>query len=137
MPEVIRAEGELEALSGQATMTCQTGVVHEHVDAIRARGDRLRRAPDGVEVGEVEGDLLGAGTGGGGDIGVQECDDYLKKMESCLGKMPAEVRSSTEASFKQTRDAWKQAAGTEAGKSGLKQGCQAALDALAQNPMCQ
>ena len=73
----------------------------------------------------------------GGDIGVPECDDYLKKMEACLGKMPAEARSASENAFKQSKDAWKQAAATEAGKSALKQGCQSALDALAQNPMCK
>jgi hypothetical protein len=74
---------------------------------------------------------------GGGDIGVPECDDYLKKMESCLSKMPAEARSASENAFKQSKDAWKQAAATEAGKASLKQGCQSALDALAQNPMCK
>ena len=74
---------------------------------------------------------------GGSDIGVPECDDYLKKMESCLGKMPAEARTASENAFKQSREAWKQAASTEAGKTGLKQGCQSALDALSQNPMCK
>lgn len=70
-------------------------------------------------------------------IGVTECDDYLKKMESCLGKMPAQAKAASEAAFKQNRDAWKQAASTPAGKEGLKTACKAALDAIAQNPMCK
>src|SRR5947208_151434 len=76
-----------------------------------------------------------AGTAAAGpSIGVAECDDYLKKMETCLGKMPAEAKAASEAAFKQSRDAWKQAASTPAGKDGLKTACKAANDALANNP---
>jgi len=77
------------------------------------------------------------GGGGGGDIGVAECDDYLKKMNDCLGKMPAEAKAAQEQAFKASKDAWKAAAATPQGKEGLKTGCKAALDALAQNPMCK
>jgi hypothetical protein len=77
------------------------------------------------------------GGGGGGGIGVPECDDYLKKMEACLGKMPAEAKAASEAAFKQSRDAWKQTAATPAGKDGLKVACKAANDALANNPACK
>ncbi len=75
--------------------------------------------------------------GGGGDIGVPECDDYIKKMEACLGKVPAEAKGAMESAFKHSRDAWKQAAATPAGKEGLKTACKAAADAMANNPMCK
>jgi hypothetical protein len=79
-----------------------------------------------------------AAAGGGGDsIGVQECDDYLKKMSDCLGKMPAEAKSASEQALKSSKDAWKQAAATPQGKDSLKIACKAALDALANNPMCK
>src|SRR5688572_21067022 len=91
---------------------------------------------------------MGVGCGGGdkkdgdkaasGDsVGVAECDDYLTKMEACLGKMPAEAKAAQEQAFKQSREAWKQAAATPQGKDGLKTTCKASLDALAQNPMCK
>lgn len=73
----------------------------------------------------------------GGDVGVAECDDYIKKMEGCMGKMPAEAKTAMEQGFKQSKDAWKQAAATPQGKEGLKTACKAALDALANNPACK
>jgi hypothetical protein len=73
----------------------------------------------------------------GDSIGVTECDDYFKKMDSCMAKMPAESKAATEAAMKQNRDAWKQAASTSAGKDGLKTACKAALDAMASNPACK
>jgi len=73
----------------------------------------------------------------GSEIGVTECDDYLKKMEACLGKMPAASKAAMEQGFKASKDAWKQAASTPAGKEGLKTACKAASDAMASNPMCK
>lgn len=75
--------------------------------------------------------------GGGDKIGVTECDDYITKYEACLGKMPAASKPAMEQAFKQMRDSWKQAASTPAGKDGLKTGCKAALDGLANNPACK
>jgi hypothetical protein len=73
----------------------------------------------------------------GGEIGVAECDDYVSKMKACLDKMPAEAKAASQSAFDQSINAWKQAAGTEAGKQGLATACKAALDAIAQNPMCK
>ncbi len=73
----------------------------------------------------------------GDKIGVQECDDYMAKMKACMDKMPAAAKTAQEQAFKTTTEAWKNAAKTPAGKDGLKTGCKAALDALAQNPMCK
>jgi len=73
----------------------------------------------------------------GGEIGVAECDDYLKKMEACMGKMPAATKTAMEQGFKASKDAWKQAAATPAGKDSLKTACKAAADAMAANPACK
>jgi hypothetical protein len=80
---------------------------------------------------------VAAAVGGGDSIGVTECDDYLKKMNDCMGKMPAEAKAAQEQAFKASKDAWKQAAATQAGKDALKTSCKAAVDALAANPMCK
>ena len=78
-----------------------------------------------------------AGTAAAGaDIGVAECDDYIKQYTACLGKMPAAAKTAAENAFKQSKDAWKAAAATPAGKDGLKTACKAALDAMKSNPMC-
>lgn len=75
-----------------------------------------------------------AGAAGGDKIGIQACDDYITKMEACLGKMDPAAKAATEASFKQTRDAWKSAAAQGgAAKDALKQGCDAALAAIPPN----
>jgi len=74
--------------------------------------------------------------GGDAAIGVAECDDYLKKATECFGKNPA-AKAALEPALKANKDAWSKAAATPAGKDGLKVGCKAALDGLAQNPMCK
>src|SRR5262245_61789247 len=82
-------------------------------------------------------EAAGGGGGGGGDIGVAECDDYVAKMRACLDKMPAEAKGPSQSAFEQSITAWKQAASNEASKPGLATACKAALDAIAQNPMCK
>ncbi len=90
--------------------------------------------------------VVGCSKEGGGDgksgaagdsIGVAECDEYFKKMEACMGKMPAEAKATYESSMKQNKDAWKAAAATAEGKAGLKTGCKAALDGIANIPQCK
>ena len=71
-------------------------------------------------------------------IGVQECDDYLKKVEACMSKVPAEGKAAMETAMKSNRDAWREAAKSSAGKDALKTGCKAALDAFTgANPSCK
>lgn len=79
----------------------------------------------------------GSGAAAGGDkIGIAACDDYITKMEACLGKMDPAAKAATEQSFKQTRDAWKAAAAQGgAAKDALKQGCEAAVAAIP--PTCK
>ena|SRR5687768_849981 len=73
----------------------------------------------------------------GDSIGVPECDEYATKMRACLDKMPAETQAASKTGFEQSMAAWKQAASNEAAKPGLASACKAALDALAQNPVCK
>jgi hypothetical protein len=70
--------------------------------------------------------------GGGDSIGVAECDDYFKALDTCVGKNPA-MKAAMEQSRKTNHDAWKAAAATPQGKEGLKTGCKAAADALKQS----
>lgn len=69
----------------------------------------------------------------GEKIGVPECDDYLAKFDTCMAKIPTAARPQYEASMKQLRDSWHQAASTPAGKAGLAQGCKAATDMAKQS----
>uniref|UniRef100_UPI0021491425 hypothetical protein n=1 Tax=Tahibacter caeni TaxID=1453545 RepID=UPI0021491425 len=63
-------------------------------------------------------------------IGVPECDNYINKYMACVsGKVPEASRAQLQASLDQMRQAWKQAAATEAGKASLAQACVAANDA--------
>jgi hypothetical protein len=87
--------------------------------------------------GSGSGSGAGPAAATGDSVGVQECDDYLTKLQACLGKMPAAAKPAMEQSFKQSREAWKAAAATPAGKAQLKITCKASLDALAQNPACK
>jgi hypothetical protein len=64
-----------------------------------------------------------------GDIGVPECDDYVKKYQACIdGKVPETARATVLQAFDQTKATWKQAASTPQGKAGLAAGCKTALD---------
>jgi len=106
-----------------------------------------------TETEEVVVESIGESTGGdvsatepqaaavesaGGDIGVPECDEYLKKLADCVDKMPDQVKDTYRNSLEQSRIAWKQAAAdSDASKESLKAGCQAALDGLAQLDYCK
>ncbi len=70
---------------------------------------------------------------GGDQIGVAECDDYLRKYESCLSdKIPEAARASLRSSLDATRASWRSAAATPEGRAGLAQACRAARDAARQ-----
>ena len=71
-------------------------------------------------------------TAAGEKIGVPECDDYLSKLEACLGKLPAAAKAQYEKSLEQNRKAWHDAASTPQGKASLATGCKAATDAIRQ-----
>ncbi|MBC7930647.1 MAG: hypothetical protein H7Z38_08770 [Rubrivivax sp.] len=61
-------------------------------------------------------------------IGVAECDEYIAKVETCLGKVPAAGQAAVKSSLDMMRKAWRDAAATPQGKAGLATGCKAALD---------
>lgn len=63
-------------------------------------------------------------TSSGDKVGVPECDDFITKYEACVtSKVPEAARAQFNASLKQWRDTWRQAASTPQGKAGLAQGC--------------
>jgi len=70
-------------------------------------------------------------------IGVPECDAYLARFAICLSKMPPPTHEAVKEALARTRQAWAQAAATPVNRAGLATGCRAALDALAQNPLCR
>ncbi len=69
--------------------------------------------------------------------GVPECDDYVKKMDACLAKIPAAAKPAMEANFKSTRESFKTNGATAEGKAGLKATCKTLVDQLASNPACK
>jgi hypothetical protein len=74
--------------------------------------------------------------GGGGSIGVAECDEYLRKMASCIDKMPAGMRSSMRDAMETTRDGWVQIS-KGPGKSALRDACAATLKSIDSIPYCK
>ncbi|MDO9280268.1 MAG: hypothetical protein Q7U06_00025 [Pseudomonadota bacterium] len=68
-----------------------------------------------------------------GSIGVPECDDYIKKMESCIASADPATKAAMESGFKSTRDAWAQAAAIPETKATLASSCSAMLASVATN----
>jgi hypothetical protein len=68
--------------------------------------------------------------GGVDSVGIQECDDYLAKMEACFAKDPA-TKAAGEASVKGSRETWKKRAQTD--PEVTKKGCIAALQNIPAN----
>jgi steroid delta-isomerase-like uncharacterized protein len=68
-----------------------------------------------------------------GEIGVAECDSYLKAVRECMGKLPEAAQAQFESGIKSALDSWKQlAAGGDAAKTSLAQACKQAVDASKQ-----
>lgn len=73
-------------------------------------------------------------TAGGGEIGVPECDDYIKKYEMCLNsKVPEAARGAFKTSLDQVRKSWKEAAANPQTKAALASGCKTALETAKQS----
>jgi hypothetical protein len=68
--------------------------------------------------------------------GVVACDEYLFRVELCLSRLEPGVRESLSSSLHATRDGWWAAGATAGGREKLAVTCEQALDALAQNPLC-
>lgn len=68
-------------------------------------------------------------TSAAGDIGVAECDDFLKKYEACVsGKVPAAAQATFKSSMEQWRTSWKQLAANPQTKSTLAAACKSSMD---------
>ena len=63
--------------------------------------------------------------GGGGAIGIKECDDYLAKVNACLTKDTA-LREQNEQQVKAQTENWKSMAANN--KEGTTAACKTALD---------
>lgn len=61
-------------------------------------------------------------------IGVAECDAYVTKYQACLDKVPADQKPTLQKTFEDQKTAWKTAATTPEGKTGLAQACTAAIE---------
>jgi hypothetical protein len=89
----------------------------------------------GALVAGCGGDKSGA-SGPAEKIGVQACDDYIAKVEVCLPKLSGGEKTAMQAGYKDTLEAWKQAAAKGgAEKDRLKPLCEAALASIA--PQCK
>lgn len=65
----------------------------------------------------------------GDAIGVAECDDYLKKVETCIAEhVPEDAQAMQRQSMDDMRNQWRQAAENPTAREGLAAGCKAALD---------
>ena len=64
-----------------------------------------------------------------GEVGIAECDLFVKSYRACVEKMPEAARGPASDGLKQMVDAWKQAASQgDAAKDALKTGCKSAYD---------
>lgn len=69
----------------------------------------------------------------GGEIGVAQCDNYLKTVRECMSKLPEAAQAQFETGIKSALDSWKQlAAGGEEAKTALAAACKQAIDASKQ-----
>ncbi len=64
----------------------------------------------------------------GASIGVPECDDFLKKYDSCTSKVPEMVRAQYENAGKQMRDQWKKLADNPETRGSLAAACKQAVE---------
>ena len=67
-------------------------------------------------------------TSAAGDIGVAECDEFLKKYEACVGKIPGAAQATFKSSMDQWRTSWKQLAANPQTKSTLAAACKSSME---------
>jgi hypothetical protein len=75
-------------------------------------------------------------TTSGDSVGVAECDEYIKKYEACLTKIAEkapQAQGTLKTAFEQQRNAFKQAASTEQGKTSLASTCKQAIESAKQS----
>lgn len=70
----------------------------------------------------------------GDEIGVPECDEYIKKYEACImSKVPEAQRALYKPTLEQMRSSWKQAASNPQTKAALASGCKTATETAKQS----
>jgi hypothetical protein len=80
----------------------------------------------------------GSAASGGGGTGIAECDQWISKMQDCLGKMDPTAKAAAQPAFDATKSSWTQAAKDPNGKAALQASCKQMLDGFAsQNPQCK
>jgi hypothetical protein len=62
------------------------------------------------------------------DVGVAECDEYVRKMSACSMKLAADAAGTMMESTAAMKKAWKDAAAVPDTKVALASGCKQALD---------
>ena len=91
--------------------------------------------------GDSSGGAAGSGSaasGGGAGTGIAECDQWISKMQDCLGKMDPTAKAAAQPAFDATKSSWTQAAKEPSGKAALQASCKQMLDGFAsQNPQCK
>lgn len=65
--------------------------------------------------------------GGGGEIGIAECDEFLTKVEKCYSNMPGDAAAAGKQGIDAMRTAWKDAAKGPA-KDTLADACKQAME---------
>jgi hypothetical protein len=66
-----------------------------------------------------------------GDVGVAECDEYIKKYEACAGKVPEAARAAYNNALAQTRASWKKLADNPQTRASLAAACKQATETQA------
>ncbi|MBC9208178.1 hypothetical protein IBL26_15140 [Roseomonas aerophila] len=56
-------------------------------------------------------------------VGVAECDTFIRNLEACIAKAPADQRAQMTGSITQMRSAWRQAARNPQSRAALPQQC--------------
>lgn len=69
-----------------------------------------------------------------GDVGVPECDAYLRQMAACIAKAPEAERANRTTALEATRGAWRAQAKSTESKANLPGTCHAAAEALKATP---
>ena len=64
----------------------------------------------------------------GSDVGVAECDEYIKKYEACTPRVPEIAREQYKSALAQTRASWKQLAENPQTRSTLAAACKQAAE---------
>jgi hypothetical protein len=99
---------------------------------ISCKTDNANNANGGTNSNNSNSGNKGGGTtASGSDVGVPECDAYIKKYEACINdKMPAAARDQAKSSLEVQRKAWRDAiAANPQSKASIGAGCKAADDA--------